>query len=596
MEALILAAGIGRRMWPLSRDTHKCLLRVGGETILGRMLRGLVEVGIEKVAIVTGYRADEIESYAREHFPEIAFTFVRNERYETTNNIYSMHLALEALDLEDDVLLIESDLVVAPGVLAKAMDNRHDNVALVSPHVIGLDGTVVELDASTRIKSVVTPSMQSSDFEFSGTYKTLNIYKFSRELCRTTLRQLLRFYVESIDANAYYELVLGILIYLKQVDVHGVVVDPYTWAEIDDPNDLHGAEWVFNPPRRRAMLDAAWGGMWTVPVVDFAFLRNMYFPTPAVLSELRRNLPDLLASYGSTQSIVDAKLSYFLGCDPAHVVALNGASQCFPLLGAYFGDRRVLLPEPTFGEYRRVFPRADAYVDACSIAVDALAARAKEYDLVVVVNPNNPTGTTVPTSALLELVRAERRTTWLVDESFLLFSGEESLVTAIAKDPGAYEHVIVLQSLSKTLGVPGARLGFLFNTGVWANKTREQLPVWNMNSVAENLLEIIVKHRPELASSLQRSAADRVHLARTLRELRGVERVVAGGGNFVLVELALSSEETARLADRLAKEGIYVKDVSAKMKSGRGWLRLAVRTPSDHERLARALQAGLTAS
>ena len=90
MRAIILAAGLGRRMMPLTEHVHKTLLTIGGQPIIDRLIGGLRENGIVRITIVTGYRAQELESYVLEHFPELEFSFVRNELYESTNNIHSL--------------------------------------------------------------------------------------------------------------------------------------------------------------------------------------------------------------------------------------------------------------------------------------------------------------------------------------------------------------------------------------------------------------------------------------------------------------------------------------------------------------------------
>lgn len=142
VKAIILAAGIGRRMRPLTDDCHKTLLEVGGQTIIGRILEGLQANSVTEVCIVTGYRADEVEEYVTREFTEFDFQFIRNERFASTNNIYSMALALEGIELDTDVLLIESDLLYEPSVITKLMKSEHPNVALVDRYRIGLDGTV----------------------------------------------------------------------------------------------------------------------------------------------------------------------------------------------------------------------------------------------------------------------------------------------------------------------------------------------------------------------------------------------------------------------------------------------------------------------
>jgi len=591
MKAVILAAGIGRRMRPLSDERHKTLLEVGGRTIMGRIIDGLQANGITRICIVTGYRATEVEDYVTSEFSDLDFTFIRNEAYASTNNIYSMALALEQIEPDEDIVLIESDLIYEPAVLSRLLKSEHANVALVDRYRIGMDGTVVSVADSEVITQVIPTSLQDERFDFSDKFKTLNIYKFSAEFCRTTFRRLLSYYARIIDDNCYYELILGILIYMQQVQIHAEILDGELWAEVDDPNDLRSADFAFTPSSRRRYLESSWGGYWTTPVTDFAFIRNMYFPTASMLSQLRGSLPELVTNYGSAQAILDRKLAYFLRCQPEHVHLLNGASQLSPILRDWFPSERVLVPDPTFGEYRRMFPQARTYRDSGAIELGEVEEKAAGADLVVVVNPNNPTGTTVPTEAIQRLVTRLADKLVLVDESFIEFSGQPSLVPW-AETTGV-SNLIVLKSLSKSLGVPGLRLGYVFSVDrQLGDRVLDELPVWNTNSLAEHLLEILLKHRDDLAASIRRTVADRERFAEQLAALEVVERVYPSGADFLLVDLSISAGAAQILADELLEqENLYVKDVSSKFGDGRAYWRLAVRTPGDNDRLCTALQA-----
>ena len=119
MKAIILAAGYGNRMKPLTDTTHKTLLSVGGKTIIGRICDGLAANGVLDVVIVTGYRADDLQNYMRMNYPHLNLTFVHNARYRETNNIFSMALAFESITIDDDIILIESDLIYEAAVIRR---------------------------------------------------------------------------------------------------------------------------------------------------------------------------------------------------------------------------------------------------------------------------------------------------------------------------------------------------------------------------------------------------------------------------------------------------------------------------------------------
>jgi histidinol-phosphate/aromatic aminotransferase/cobyric acid decarboxylase-like protein len=298
-------------------------------------------------------------------------------------------------------------------------------------------------------------------------------------------------------------------------------------------------------------------------------------------------------NYGSSQRVHDQKLAWHLLCDPRHVRALHGASQIFPMLPRLLGERPILVPKPTFGEYRRAFAGAPTYDDAFGVDLDAVVARAPRGGVVVIVNPNNPTGTLIPSAALHAQAAARPDLTFLVDESFLDFAREPSLLELLGAAPRP--NVIVLKSLSKTLRVPGLRLGYVFtqDEAILAEIDRA-LPIWNLSGPAEHFLELSLKFRPELAASFVRTEEDRRDLVARLAECPAVGAVHEGRANFVLARLrgddrAAAARMTAALVER---HRIYVKDVSDRIAHAPGpWLRLAVRLPEEHARLVDALAA-----
>ncbi|OLT10044.1 hypothetical protein BJF78_29405 [Pseudonocardia sp. CNS-139] len=324
-------------------------------------------------------------------------------------------------------------------------------------------------------------------------------------------------------------------------------------------------------------------------MLDFAFIRNMHFPTPAMFSELRFHLPELLQNYGSSQGVLDTKLSWALHWPEVHTHLLSGASQVYPWLGGWFAGRRVLVPDPTFGEYPRVLPDADRYRDAPGVDWDEIERKGAAADVVVFVNPNNPTGTTLQSERIAAFARAHEHTTVVVDESFVEFSGQQPMAEIAPRD--GLRNVLVVKSLSKSLGVPGLRLGALLTLDEELSaRIGQATPIWNTNSVAENFLDIMLKHRPALEQSFRRTVSDRADLAAMLARLPVVDRVFPSGGNFVLARLAIPGAATSELTARLVeKRLVHVKDVSHKFPGDDGYWRVAVRTPADHDRLLDAV-------
>lgn len=593
MQAVILAAGRGNRMRPLTDETHKTLLPIDGAPLIDRLLNDLAAVGIRRVLVVTGYHAAAVETHLRARFGHLELRFVHNAQYLTTNNIVSLALAFEHLALDEDLLLIEADLICDRAAIQRLLDAPAPDAALLDEWRSGMDGTVVTISEGV-ITSVIPSHLQGAAFDFSGKYKTLNVYKFSAEFCRTVFAGLLRYYAQTVDGSVYYELILGMLIYLRQARIHAVLMEPgERWAEIDDPNDLAVARYTFQEHERRALLETTSGGWWAHDVLDFCFLRNMYWPTPAMLSELRRDLPQLLHNYGSTQAVLDRKLQWWLLCQEGRATTLAGLSQVYPWLSQRLVGKRVLIPSPTFGEYPRAFPQHETYPDNFKIDLNELATRLPNTDVCVIVSPNNPTGTEVNTAALHALIARHPQVLFLVDESFQGFSTQPSLLMWLEREP--LSNVMILVSLSKTLGIPGARLGYVYTCNEqWQAELRRAMPIWNLSSLAERMLEIGLKHRPALEQALHDTRRDRAQFAAALRRLAHIEQVIEGGANFVLAAVRRSYLPPAGLVEHLlAQHRIMTKDVTsrlpAELTKGNTWLRLAVRLPSENRQLVAAL-------
>lgn len=590
MQAVILAAGRGRRMEPLSGRCHKALLEIAGVTILGRALDSLLAAGVQPITVVTGHRAADIVSFVTERYPGAPVRFVTNHRYASTNNIVSLALALENLSYDADVIVVECDLLFEPNLITDLIAHPARNIALVDRYRTGMDGTVVAV-RDGFVAEVFPTAQQDARFRYDDKFKTLNIYRFDRQYCRRTLAPMLRAYASYVDANCYYELVLGMLANIPEHRIYAQLVAGSDWAEVDDPTDLRAARFLFDPAGRAGQLDEAFTARWSVGLLDFSLPANPYFPTPAMQAALRHGLPELAASYGSAQEILDEKASFLVRCDPGRIHLVNGASAAYPLLRAMHGHQRVVIPAPTFGEYHRCFPAAATYPDTPGISLRQVESSSADADLVVVVNPNNPSGAVLPTDSLYQLAASRPGTVFLHDESFIAFSGQASIIELLEAAP--LDNVVVLSSLGKALGVPGLRLGYVYACGdPWRRSFREQLPIWGVNSVAEHFLELAIKFRAELAESVALVVAERGRFAVQLAQHPLIARVHPSHANFLLADLRGDADAARDVRTRLLEHNkIEVKDVSPRFPGAVPRLRIAVRTPADNARLLDAMRA-----
>ena len=516
---------------------------------------------------------------------------MHNERYETTNNIVSLALALENLTYEEDVILVECDLLFEPHLITELISHPGKNVALVDHYRTGMDGTVVAIKDG-YVNQVFPTSSQDMDFNYRDKFKTLNIYRFDRQFCQKTLRPMLSAYADHVDANCYYEIVLGMLSNIPEHRISAQVARESDWVEVDDPNDLAVARFSFEPWDRGSILDRSWGGHWSFDLLDFSLPRNAYFPPAAMLAALRHALPDVITGYGSSQEILNEKAALFLGCDARRVHLLNGASQAYPVLRHLYQGRRVAIPSPTFGEYPRTFPTAAIYQDLPGFAQSDLELCVPGADLVVIVNPNNPSGSTLPTEFIYQLAADAPEKMFVIDESFLAFSEQPSMIGLLEEAP--LDNVAILTSLGKGLGVPGLRLGYLYSSNEELRRGfNEYTPIWGVNALAEFFLELTLKFRTDLERSIALTVAERSRMQRLLAENPLVHRVYDSGANFLLVQLLGEDPDAAASLRKelLAASRIEVKDVSGKFPDNLPRLRLAVRTSADNDRLLNAMQS-----
>ncbi len=589
MKAIILCAGYGNRMSPLTNDTHKTLLKIGSETIIDRILNSLKHNNILKIVIVTGYLDEQLKRHINENHKNLIVEYIHNDRYRETNNIFSLALAFEQTLIDDDILLIESDLIYNENVINQAINSNYENVALVSPYKIGMDGTVVQL-SSQKIINIFPPHLHDENFNLFDKFKTLNIYKFSKEFCQKEFKKLLIHYARVVDDNCYYELILGIIIYMQRQDIFAEIIDNNDWFEVDDPNDLENALFQFNTDERITILNKNFGGYWHFDIIDFCFIRNMYFPSKSVMAELKNHVPNLLQNYGSTQGNLNQKLSYVLQYNSENLIALNGASQIYPILKNIWRDKKGLIPNPTFGEYYRLFDNFETYDDRIGFKKEEILSRIDGCEVIVLVNPNNPTGSIIETNIIWQLVNAYPNKRFIIDESFIEFSNEKSIIDLLEAEPK--NNVIVIRSMSKSYGLPGIRIGFVYTTNKELSKIiSDEIPIWNMNSIAEFFLEIILKNKRSLNQSFEQTKSDRDIFIEKLKTIPYLKKVFVSHSNFILFEISKENDVIGNLDNILLnKHNIYIKNVSSKFENNNYYFRVAVRLPQENELLINALK------
>ena len=239
MKALILAAGFGKRLQPITNSIPKSMVEVNGTPLLVNALNNLTAIGIRDIGIVVGHMADYIKGHIGYRFNGASITYYENPQYLETNNIVSLYKAIDICD--EEMLMLECDIYYHKEMLEKLMKGQGECSILVSPfNPATMDGTVIRVNMD-RAEELILGKWQDANFDYSDMRKTVNMYRFTKEFAKRYLR-LIKWYVENMGKNSYYEKVLGSLMYLRECDIRVVEVPEEMWCEIDDADDLARAK------------------------------------------------------------------------------------------------------------------------------------------------------------------------------------------------------------------------------------------------------------------------------------------------------------------------------------------------------------------
>ncbi|MCZ6766399.1 MAG: aminotransferase class I/II-fold pyridoxal phosphate-dependent enzyme [bacterium] len=596
-RALILAAGRGSRLQPLTKDIPKCLVEIGGESLLERALRALASQGIAEVVVVIGYKGEVIRDRFGSSFAGVDIRYVEAPDYATTNNIRSLWDARDHLD--QDLLLLEADIAFDPAVVAALLAEPGSSMA-VAPYDHTLSGTVVRCDSHRRITSFTLGADQDKRFDTTGTFKTVNIYLLREELLRN---QILPRLCSAIDAGRiqdYYESIFRDCVGKSGVDMAAVDVSASRWCEIDDDRDRDAAEFLFL--ERNAQFDHVQqlhGAYWRYGFTDHSYLYNMHFPPAEMFDVFQNNLREIVTNYPVAQGELARLVTDWTGASPEYLAVANGASELIKILGQQFA--RLTIPTPSFNEYEEAFAEGGLNrfpLDATTfeLDIDAFAESAVRWrsDAAIIVTPNNPTAVSVSLDDVLRLARLleEHDCRLFVDESFIEFS-RAGVAGSVEEMVESYPNLVVIKSMSKVFGIAGLRLGYLLSADrEFIEVVRGCLPIWNVNGLAEEFLRTVGRYRSEFSDSCDLTRTTCYELYTDLLAVAGVEPVEPDA-NFVLCKLVGSAVTGPEIARGLYVEhNILVKDCAAKsMPEADRYLRIASRTSEENHRLVRALAA-----
>lgn len=596
MQAIILAAGMGRRLGDLTRGHTKCMVEVNGQTLIDRAIHQLSKLNLTRLVLVVGYKGMELKEYIGNRYDDILkIEYIENPIYDRTNNIYSLALAKDIL-CEDDSLLLESDLIFEDSMLEMLVNHPDPNLALVAKYETWMDGTMVRLDSERNIVNFV-PKAAFRFEDVSVYYKTVNIYKFSKEFSQKEYVPFLDAYSKVMGNNEYYEQVLRVITMVHNSTLKALDIEDKKWYEIDDIQDLDIASAIFSEHDvKYSEYHKRYGGYWRFPnLLDYCYLVNPFFPPKKMLDEMKANFETLLREYPSGQWVNSLLAAKYCGVRQEYIIVGNGAAELIKSFAEAHKNERIGVIFPTFDEYpnrfvgAEVIPFISQKKDFRYDAEDLMEFFGdKNIDTLLLINPDNPSGNFISIDNVIMLAAwcKEKGISLLVDESFVDFTDGFENNSLLHNDIlESYPNLSVMKSISKSYGVPGMRLGvFATADKETIARMKKDVAIWNINSFGEFYMQIYGKYEKDYNKACHKFIAERERFYSLLQQIPYLH-VMPSQANYFLCEVTdrFTSKELTQI---LLDHDVLISNCSRKKNmTDRNLVRIAVRSKEDNDRL-----------
>ena len=599
MQGLILAAGMGSRLKKLTENNTKSMVEVNGVSLIERMLRILDSKKLSRIIVVTGYKSDFFIQYINGLNLSTEIVFINNDIYDKTNNIYSMYLAKDEM-IKEDTITLESDLIFNDEMIDTILNDTRENLALVAKYEPWMDGTCLKINEKEEILDFIS----GKEFNFHDAnqyYKTINIYKFSKDFSTNTYFPFLEAFMSTNGKNDYYEAVLKIIIGLGKNHIQAKCIgDSVKWYEIDDEQDLDIASSIFSEGEKKlGKMQERYGGYWRYPkLLDYCYLVNPYFPPKKMIDEFQYSFKTLLEQYPSGLKVNSSLCAKIFGVSVDKIVVGNGAAELIKsVMGTLQGN--VGFIRPTFEEYPNRYDKLNEIVyipnnNNFSYDANDLIQFYSDKDIksLILINPDNPTGNYIKKASVLELLNwcKEKDITFILDESFVDFAEEEDSSFINEEYLNLYDKFIVVKSISKSYGVPGVRLGVLCTSNInLINHIKKDVSIWNINSFGEFYLQIYEKYKKDYAVALKNIKHARKIFIDKLKDVKEF-RVIPGEANYVTIEVLEGTSK--ELCISMLEKNIFIKDLTPKINwLNKQFIRVAIRDEVDNDLFVKAIKS-----
>ncbi len=244
-KAIILVAGMGTRLKPLTASCHKCLTMVNDIPILDNTLEILKNHNFNEIILVIGYLKEQIKNHVGDFYQGMKITYAENDLYSETSTSFSMQIGLEKLCNYEELYVLEGDVFFENKVIEKLVYSSEKNATILEKYNKDLDGTFATLDVNNNVIDWVHKSKRPEGYTLEDKYKTVNIHKFSYEFVDKILMAEINKSVLESRGKEPLETIMQNIVKKDPSAIRGIVLAHERWFEIDDSQDLERAEHIF---------------------------------------------------------------------------------------------------------------------------------------------------------------------------------------------------------------------------------------------------------------------------------------------------------------------------------------------------------------
>lgn len=339
--------------------------------------------------------------------------------------------------------------------------------------------------------------------------------------------------------------------------------------------------------------------------IDACFLSNPYATKliydSEILNKINKNFFKLVESYPPNQEYIINRISKIEGIDPQNSIALSGAQACIEILMTNLKYSNCLLPIPTYSSYYESV-RDDAKIHYFKLEEESdffinekkleTVIKKNNIDLLVLINPNNPTGTRVDHKIITNLLNKFKNLQIIIDESFSHFFNDLQEWRDHKKEFLKYKRCYFVKSMSKDFGIAGFRIGFMESSNPIIKNIKSKYGTWALNNIAIMLLDIISSDEflKKYESARQKYIDEKKYFFKALSSINEI-KIYNSDANFFLIKLKKSNQSGFRFAmDLLIKTGLYIRSMDDKIGLDSSFIRVACRSKEENKKIVKILK------